>query len=644
MNGRPLPPMPNVPPGQPPALALWLRMPRPDVPAGIWRCGHQPHPAQDTERLPARRLVAAAAVSLAAACVLWSLLWNGHLGDFWLYPLTAVVDTFGLELAAIAGYLYYLMVLAAIIAVFGRLGHWPELLRRVWRRAAAAVSAPQTPRAPPVPAPQDDPALWPLLRNEGLADVAGKLTDELHAGRMGDVDHARITRAWQAVREQEGQEPWHRDAFRADVLAQGAAACAHESGQRDLPVRRGAWHDLLTQQVRVGTAVVSEQNPHAYRGAGIALCPSSLATSALVVGPPSTGGPRHLVRPVVEALCLQALAGQAALVWVTSADNASPQLPDEAFDVVVRVGDPDSRHGLSLYADIADADEASAMLADSLVGDLTASQPGGDSSRAATTLVQLLGPFQAVHGRLPSIPELRDLLDGDTALDELRAALTHEGDRDALWLRELDTYRRQTHHAGDVVASLTSRIAMLDRPAFAELFAPGADGGRTAFSPRALNRPVRVRVDLPERGYATASHILVRLLLAQFTTCAADLDRWMFACLILDDAAQAVTPQTLRGIQRLPDTHAGVLLTLRTLDEVPEHLREQLLGAVGCRALCGRVTPEDAQHFAAALGREKAGTRTVTDFANDLPPGHAVLSLTTSRGERTPPILTRLER
>ncbi|MGH3325604.1 MAG: ATP-binding protein, partial [Streptomyces sp.] len=469
------------------------------------------------------------------------------------------------------------------------------------------------------------------------------------------------------------------------------------SGRRDLPLR-AARHDLRLRQVRIGTAADIERNPHHYRGAGLALEPALLGTSALAVGPAGSGKTTRLVRPVVESLCLQALAGQAAVVAVTA--HGARLAPDESFDAVVRIGHRDSAHDLDLYGGTDDPDEAAGMLAEALVGDLTAAHPGGDSRRAATSLAQLIGPFRAVHGHFPAVPDLRELLDGSpSALGGLRTALAEAGL--GAQLRELDAYERQSGHAGDAAALLADRIALLDRPAFAGFFVPeGAEGpggaggsggpsgeGHRPFSLRALEHPLRVRIDLPERGHAEASRILARLVLAQFAECAAAReDQSLFAGLVLDDAAQTVTPQSLRALQRVRSAHAGVLLTLRALDEVPAPLRGSLLGSVGCRMVCAGVTPWDAEHFAEVWGTEWVQTRDVTnrqlvsdepvtrvmhavrrlatgrhvtaesvtvrtvqrarwspsDLANELPPGHAVLSLTTVRGERTPPILAKL--
>ncbi|MEB3966927.1 ATP-binding protein, partial [Streptomyces kunmingensis] len=470
-------------------------------------------------------------------------------------------------------------------------------------------------------------------------------------------------------------------AFAAAVTKDGAAACPHPSGTRDLPAR-AARHDLATAQVRIGTAADDARNPYAYRGVGLALGPDLIGTSLLAVGPPGAGKTGSVVWPLAESLCLGALAGRAAVVVVGAAGAGLGS--HDTYDVVVSVGQPDSVYDLDLYGGSKDPDEAAAVLAEALVGDLADPHPGGDSRRSTTVLGQLLGPYFTVHGRFPSVPELRQLLDGTpAALGALRTALTAAG-HDAM-LRELDARERQLGHPGDVGAVLADRIALLDRPAFASFF--DTSGTTRPFSLRALDHPVRVRIDLPERGHADASRILARLVLAQFmTSVAVREDRSLFACLVFDDATGVVTPQAVRGLQRLRSANAGAVLTLRTLDDVPRPLRGPLLGSVGCRMALSGLTPWDGQDFAEVWGKEWTEARDVTDrqiiaetpagkalhavrrvitgraptaravtvrqvererwsasdLAHAVPPGHAVLSLTTVRGEHAPPLLVEL--
>ncbi|MGW6392692.1 ATP-binding protein [Streptomyces sp. NPDC055103] len=656
------------PPGQAPgrvAVAEWLRVPRPAAEPGVWRLGHRPRPAEEPDEVPARRLFTGAAIALLSGWLLWSLLWNGYLGRYWLWPLVVLTpdswrtdaDTWGM-----ASYTYYAIVGAGFLVFFARIGHVPDIWRRYTRKKEAPV---------PPPPPGADPAEWPELRDAGLTEAAARLAEATRQGTLGDVDYARIRRAWQGVRTRPERLP----AFTEAVRTQGAAACGHPSGKRDLPVR-SATHDLATGQVLIGTTADHPRNPYARRTTGVALEPSLLGTSLLAVGPAGSGKTARLVRPVVESLCLQALANRAAVVAVTS--QGASLGADEAFDVVVSVGRPESTHDLDLYGGSDDPDEAARILAEALVGDLVA-----DSRRAATALAQLIGPFRAAYGRFPAVPELRELLSGTSAvLDALLAAVAADPGQ----LRELDARRRQAERGDDPGVLLAERIAFLDRPAFATFFATGP-AERPQFSLTALEHPLRVRVDLPQRGHAEASRIVSRLLLSQFTEAALGRrDRSLFACLVLDDATYTVTGEALRAVQRLRSAHAGVVLALRSLEDVPEALRGPLLGAVGCRMAFAGLAPWDGGRFADTWGTEWVQTKDVTnrqiisdepltkalhamrrvvtgkaataeavtvreverqrwsasDLAHAVPPGHAVLSLTHVRGAHTPPLLVEL--
>ncbi|MCY0948003.1 ATP-binding protein [Streptomyces sp. H27-S2] len=675
----PAPPKPRhapapPPPGRVPALADWLRTARSSDGPGVWAYGHVPRAAEEPEVTPIRQLVSGALIALLAGLLLWSLLWNGYLGGFWLWPLYMFTpDSWaGGNASVVASYLWYAIVAGALLFGFGRLGRWPELGRRTFGSRAARAARPALPTHIEAGA-DNDPVRWVSVREAGLGDVADRLEGEVGAGRMNDVDYARIRRAWDSVRV----DPSRLRAFADAVRDKGAGACVHPSGARDLPVR-AARHDLLSRQVLLGTVEDGVRNPYARRGTAFALDPDVLGTSVLAVGPSGSGKTGRLVRPVVESLALQALAGQAAVVAVGA--TGARLGPDEAYDVVVRVGDPASVYDLDLYGGTTDPDEAATLLAEAFVGDV----PGVEVRRAATALAQLLGPFRAVHGRFPAVPELRELLDQEPdAVAGLRRGLEETGR--APMLRELDARRRQHGAPGDPGPALADRVALLDRPAFAGFF--DTTGAGRPFSLRALEHPIRVRVDLPERAHADASRMLARLLLAQFNAAvAARTDRSLFAFLALDDASHTLTPEAVRGIQRLRSAHAGVLLTLRSLDDVPEGLRTPLLGAVGCRMAFSGVTTWDGKRFAEAWGTEWVEARDVThrtvfadqpltraihafrklvtgkavttdavtvrqvererwsasDLAHAVPPGHAVLSLTSVRGERAAPLLVRL--
>ncbi|MFF2524633.1 type IV secretory system conjugative DNA transfer family protein [Streptomyces liangshanensis] len=664
------PPAPGHAPAIGPTLGEWLRTPRLADAPGTWAYGHVARPAEEPERTPLRQLVSGALISLLAGLLLWSLLWNMYLGGFWLWPLYVFTpDSWrGSMASVVAAYVYYGIVAVIMLVVFGRLGRWAELARRAFGPRPGA-GAP----VPVPPGPEDDLAEWPELRAAGQGETAARLAAEVRDGRMNDVDYTRIRRAWQSVRA----DPSRLTAFTDEVRAHGAAACVHPSHARDLPVR-AARHDLLGRQVLLGTVQDGQRNPYARRGTGLALDPDLLGTSLLAVGPPGAGKTRAVVRPVVESLALQALAGRAAVIAVCATGTRLG--PDEAYDVVVGLGDPASVYDLDLYGGTNDPDEAATLLAEGLVGDLADT----DGRRATTALAQLLGPFRAAHDRLPSVPELRELLDGGpTALAALREALDTKGQYGMR--RELDTRERQSGTPGDPGPALADRIALLDRPAFAGFF--DTSGRTRPFSLRTLEHPLRVRIDLPERGHAEASRMLARLVLAQFTANAAvRADRSLFACLVLDDATRTLTAETLRGVQRLRSANAGAVLTLRTLDDVPEALHTSLLGAVGCRMAFSGITTWDGKRFAEAWGTEWVETRDVTqrtvfadqpltraihafrklvtgkavttdavtvrqvererwsasDLAHAVPAGHAVLSLRTVGGEHAPPLLVDL--
>ncbi|MBT2491120.1 ATP/GTP-binding protein [Streptomyces sp. ISL-96] len=612
---------------------------------------------------------------LAAALAQWAA-WTGNI------PVTAPVlilvpDAWlagggNRYLAALVVYLLYALITAALLWPFARLGDWAGAMRLLLRRRPADGAAQAREHQAP-PAPGVTAADWPELREAGRREAADRLAADLTGGRMNDVDCVRVRRAWSAAQ----RDPARMASFADTVRQHGAAAFAHPSGDRDLPSRT-ATHDVLAGQVRIGSYADDDRNPYQCRGSGVALEPALLGTSLLAVGPPGAGKTRRLVRPVVESLSLQALAGQCGVIVVCAA--GTPLGPDEAYDVVVKLGDAASVHDLDLYGGTSDVDEAAAVLAEGLVGDLG----GVDSRRAATALAQLLGPYHAAHGRFPTVPELCELLHGTpSALEELRQTL--EASDDQAMLRELASHQRHRGSTADPCAALADRLFLLDRPAFAGFFATGKE---RPFSLRAMrHHPLRVRVDLPERGHPEASRLFARLILAQFTAMAVNrADPSLFTCLVLDDAVGTLTADTVRGIRRLRSANAGVVLGLRTIDDVAEQLHKPLLGAVGCHLVLSGVTTWDGKQFSEAWGTQWVETREVaehavfadqpftravhavrkmvtgktvtrnavtvrkverdrwsaSDLAHAVPAGHAVLSLTTVRGEHAPPLLVDL--
>ncbi|MFD0076134.1 ATP/GTP-binding protein [Streptomyces sp. NPDC127166] len=627
----------------------------------------------DRSRPPVRAALAGVGALIGLAFVLPEALHLGWSAVPVVNPILYLIAlvTGGWDIAGSPVVVYAVYVLGATVVVWpcARVGDWASLFQQ-WRSPGApAAPAPTTPAGPVSLRSQ-----WPELREAGEHRAADVLTGELAAGRMNDVDCARVRRTW----KDSDRDAVRRAAFVDSLVRQGAAAGAHPSGDRDLLNRSGV-HDLLLSQVRVGRWVAADRGPRTYDGAGLALDPALLGTSLLAVGPSGTGKTRSLVAPVVESLSLQALTGACAVVAVGGA--GAPLGPDEAYDVVIRLGDPASRYDLDLYAGATDPDEAATCLAEGLVGDVE----GMETRRAATVLAQLIGPYRLAYGRFPTVPVLRELLEARTeTLRELLDQLPNDGAQ--VMRRELESRLRQVGTATDLGPVLADRLAALDRPAFAEFFGGGRDD--RSFSLRAVgHHPIRVRISLPEGGHEEAARLLNRLLLAQFQhVTRGGAGRGTFACLVLDDAAGAVTPGTLRALQRLRTQNAGVVLALRTLAEVPAALHGPLLAIVGCRMAFAGLPTWDGRAFAEAWGTERVETTEVahhtvfadqpmtraihalrklvtgkavtteavtvrevererwsaSDLAHAVPPGHAVLSLSHVRGEHVPPMLVDL--
>ncbi|MGK4583233.1 ATP-binding protein [Kitasatospora sp. HPMI-4] len=655
---------------QPFDLTAWVNEPRPEAGPGIYRYGYRPvdpDRAKDA-RVPAGPLLLRAALNLLVA---WFAYVYGVELVLYLAGLLGLLDGLDQTTALVALVAVNAAVAAAVIKVFGRMGRWLE----VWRRYVLPLLARTVTHEQPDPTEAEQPAgpadPWRLLRNGGAPLAAQRLDGEA----VGDVDYIRIHRAWEAVLG----EPALLSAFTEEVAARGGAACAHPSEVRDLP-GRGARHDLLTRQLRLGTTQDVVKNPLAHRSAGLSLDPAVLGTSLLAVGPAGTGKTARLARPVAEALCLQALAGTACAVVVGAAD--ADLGPDEWYDVVIAPGDPGSVYGLDLFGGAGEVEEAAARLADALLPDELSAR----AENARTALQQIVGPFHAAHRRYPGVRELRALLGGDPdGFAALEKALNAVGLL-AVHQPDLQHRVRQRGRADDPGTLLADRLALLDRPAFAECF-PGPGPGKPAFAMRVLDHPLRVRVKLPERSHPEAARMLSRLVVAQFVQAAGvRREQALFAGLVVDDASAALDAHTVRGLQRMRSANAGAVLLLRTLVDLPEALRTPLFGAVGCRMAFPGIAPWDGKLFSESWGTHLVAETSVThtpdtsgglfrrfgrlvrkalsgtaaqtasvttrdverhrwspsDLAHALPTGHAVISLTTVAGEQVPPLLVDL--
>ncbi|MFD0569975.1 hypothetical protein ACFQ0T_12995 [Kitasatospora gansuensis] len=448
---------PGVPPQRPVPfdLVAWAGEPRPELEPGVYRLNHRQSAVVDREAaaVPAAPLLLRAGLNLAVA---WLAYLYGVQLIFWVAGLFGLLDGLNSTTAVIALLAVNIAVATGVIKLFGRMGRWPE----VWRRwigplLARTVTQEEPPEGAAVPTGPADP--WERLR-QGGAPLAAQLLDRQP---VTDVDYVRIQRAWETVLG----EPDLLAAFTEQIAARGAAACAHPSEARDL-AGRSHRHDLLTRQVRLGTAQDVLKNPPTHRATGFALDPALLGTSLLAVGPAGTGKTAGLARPLAEALCLQALAGTACAVVIGAAE--ADLGPDDWYDVVIAPGDLTSPYGLDLFGAAAEVDEAAARLADALLPDELSLR--AESARAA--LQQTVGPFHAAYGRYPGVRELRELLGGEPEnWATLRQALADAGE---LTAHQADLQHRERQHgrADDPGALLADRLALLDRPAFAGCF-PG---------------------------------------------------------------------------------------------------------------------------------------------------------------------------
>ncbi|MBP2356659.1 type IV secretory pathway TraG/TraD family ATPase VirD4 [Kribbella aluminosa] len=496
-----------------------------------------------------------------------------------------------------------------------------------------------------------------------------QLDDVAAAADFGDVDRARIAH----VLTKSDGSPGGLQKLAAALEQDGGAALVHPSMQRDLPGQRFARHNLLAGQVRLGQVVPDHRSDFELSGDfGIDL--DVLRTSLLVIGPPGSGKTRGIATPVVEHLSLAALAGKASMVVVDP--KATDFAYDGWFDVTIDPLNPAC--GFSLFGGSRTADVA----ADRLASALLPPQVSGDKAyfidASKNALYACLAPFEEAYGRWPTIPELLGLLRAEQAsMDRVKERLKGPNSKEMKAL--LDTRKAQAARTADPAASLVERFGLLDRPVLRRVF----DHPGPTFQMRDLNRPVRVRIALPEAEYPDASRILARLVVSQFVqiTSSAETDRAIFKALIIDEAGRFVDDYVARGVQKLRSNNAGLVLLSQTMSDFPEEVRATVFGSTGCKAVFGGIDPQDADVFSKWFGdqyvsqttinrsatsgmqsgqfgrpgstsesettgfsvrRIERARWTVSDIITGVPAGHALISLARSNGVRVGPVLVNL--
>jgi hypothetical protein len=533
--------------------------------------------------------------------------------------------------------------------------------------AVAAAVGGHTPLPPP-PEPRRSVQPWEPIR-ESHSDLAQQLDELARSADFGDVDRARIGH----VIARSAANPDELQKLMRAVDSDSSAALVHPSKQRNLPGTRFARHNLLAGQVRLGEVVPDQRSDFDVTGDfGIDL--DVLRTSLLVIGPPGSGKTRGIATPIVEHLSLAALTGKASMVVVDpkSTDFAY----DGWFDVTIDPLNPSC--GFSLFGGSRTADVAADRLASALLPPRVSDDKAYFIDASKNALYACLAPFEAAYQRWPTVVELLGLLRAEQAsMDRVKERLRGAGSKEMKAL--LDSREAQTQRTADPAASLVERFALLDRPSLRNLF----DHPGPTFQMRDLNRPVRVRVALPEAEYPDASRILARLVVSQFVqiTSSAETDRSIFKGLVIDDAGRFVDDYAARGVQKLRSNNAGLVLLSQTISDFQPEVRATVFGSTGCKAVFGGIDPADADVFSRWFGEQyvtettisrsaTSGTQynqfgsvggrsesrtagysarrverarwTVSDIITGVPAGHVLVSLARSNGVRVGPVLVNL--
>lgn len=520
----------------------------------------------------------------------------------------------------------------------------------------------------PAPAPP-----WEWLRPHDPSAAA--LLDRLWpTEEMSDVDRARLATALDQAADDE--------ALRAELIAElhelGPAAASHNSGQRDLPGERRAEHNLATGQVRLGRLAADARNVRTIGSGHFGVDTDCLRTSLLVVGPPGCGKTHGVAVPIAEHLVLQSLANRASVLVI---DPKGDDFDFEGwFDHTIDPTDPDT--GFDLYGGASTPEEAADQLSSALLpaGVSADKQYFMDASR--NTIYACLDLAWKTVQRWPSLQELLRLMRMDEGDKQTvnnfvggKAADTPAG-KEFIARR-----RRQAAGKVDPAASAAERLSLLDRPNLHRLFDPPKKEHK--FSMGDINRPIRVRLALPEARMPETTRILARLAMAQFThvTSSPETNRGIFKGLLVEEAGRFIDDYTARALQRVRSNNAGLVLLTQSLGDFPDELLPTVFTSAGGKFVFPGIDPDGAEQFSRFWGEQEVSefTRTRTRSAStsydnwnlptgrtksqsigvqhskrmealwspgelsaEIPLGHCVAQLSRSNGVRTPPVLVNL--
>ena len=439
-RGRPRPGTPPMPDG-PAVPRLAARTPRPDAAPGVWRFGHRPRPDEEPEQSPPGSCSAAPLIAflrLAALVAPVERLPRRLLGAG---PSSCSPRTPGATARDRRPRRPVRLRTLIVVGDHARrlrparpLGRDLAPLRPpAWQQAVRATS-----RRPP---PSSDPAEWPELRAAGAVDAAERLAAEAtrraDARRRPRPDPARLAgraqSAGAARRLHRRRAPGRRGRLLPTPPA--SATCPRGSPATICsPARCGSAPPPTTPATRTPAAAPAS-----------ASSPTLLGTSLLAVGPSGSGktGHRRAARRRVAVSARARRPGRRRRrrrrgrrarpgpTPTTSSSRSAIPSPSTTSTCTAAPTTPTRPRPCS--------PRRSSGTSPSLTG--------GDSRRPPPRSPSSSDRSGRSHGRFPSVPELRELLDGAPAAAG-RAAQGLEDPVQQSLLRELDARERQIGEPG----------------------------------------------------------------------------------------------------------------------------------------------------------------------------------------------------